>query len=151
CCRCLAGGVRLRSNRAEGGAMRSFRAALMVVAVLAGVLALAVSGVAYAARRSGAKPSVSMLATPGRVRSGSAVTVSATVSGATMCTLSSAPRVAGLPVTLSCEGGSFSHDIVLPGRSAKRNTRYKLKLKAVGPGGSDIASTTVEVEISGTV
>ena len=130
--------------------MQTFRGTPTLVGLVAVVLALAVGGVAYAARGA-AKPAVSMLATPARVGPGSRVTVSATVSGAALCTLSSAPRVAGLPVTTSCEGGTFSHEVLLPARSRKNRTRYRLKLKAAGAGGKDVAITTVEVEGSETV
>src|SRR5208282_1802365 len=131
--------------------MRSFRASLIVVGLVAGMLVLAVGSAAHAARMGAAKPAVSMLASPARVEPGRRMTVSATVSGAALCTLSSAPRVAGLPVTTGCADGTFSHEVALPARSREKGTRYRVKLKAVGAGGKNVATTTVEVEGSETV
>ena len=93
-----------------------------------------------------AKPLISNLAaTPATVFSEGATTVSASVSGANECVLSSNKAVAGLPVTFSCQSGAVEHKLTMPTDTRKRPVKYKLTLTAIGVAGKAKAKTTVTV------
>lgn len=108
------------------------------LAVLAGCLGVP----AYAS----AKPVITGLeATPSIVAPGGTVTVSATVSEATECTISANKAVAGLPVAFSCESASVSREVVMPQNSKQKAAKYKLTLSAKGTAGKTKAHATVYV------
>jgi alpha-tubulin suppressor-like RCC1 family protein len=116
-----------------------------VAALALASLCLCVSATAAAAK--GPKPVISNFkAAPAGVASGGATTVTATVSGAKECTLSSNRAVVGLPATLSCEGGSVGSHLVMPANTGKKAAKYKLQLTAIASGGGKAkAKTTVAV------
>ncbi len=117
------------------------RRGLLVLAVVA-VCLCGVQG-AYA---GGPKPVITgAMATPSSVPSAGTITVSASVSGATSCTLSSNKTVAGLPATSSCESGGYSREVVMPENLGKKPADYKLTLAATGAGGKGKAKITVAV------
>jgi alpha-tubulin suppressor-like RCC1 family protein len=98
------------------------------------------------------KPQVSAFeASPSEVESAGSVSVSATVSGATSCTLSANKAVAGLPVTFPCEGtpDDVIREVTMPSNATKKAVRYKLTLLATGAGGKTKAKLTVRVSPAG--
>ena len=102
-------------------------------AMLAAATGLLAAPAAYGA----AKPVITGLAaTPSTVASGGTITVSASVSEATGCTLSANKPVTGLPATFSCESGTVDREVVMPQNLGKKAAKYKLSLVAVGPGGN---------------
>ncbi len=124
--------------------MRTVRVVVVIVLV-AGGAALA-GGLAYAGGSKPAKPLISnLVATPATVSSGGATTVSASVSGANECALSSNKPVAGLPVTFSCQSGAVEHKLTMPTDTGKKPVKYKLTLTAIGVAGKAKAKTTVTV------
>ncbi len=105
--------------------------------------------VAVPASASGLKPVISGLsAAPAGVASGGSTTVSASVSGALSCTLSSNKTVAGLPVTAPCEGGEFDQAVVMPANLTPRTASYKLTLTASSASAKTKASVTIRVTIA---
>jgi alpha-tubulin suppressor-like RCC1 family protein len=83
---------------------------------------------------------------PANVASGGTIVVTATVSGAKECTLSANKPVAGLPATLSCEGGNVGSRLVMPANTGKKAAKYKLQLTALASGGGKAkAKATVSV------
>ncbi len=105
----------------------------LAVLAIAAVCLCGVQG-AYA---GGPKPVITgAMATPASVPSGGTITVSASVSGATSCTLTSKGPVAGLPATVSCGSGSYSQEVVMPENLGKKAVEYKLSLSATGAGGT---------------
>jgi hypothetical protein len=70
---------------------------------------------------------------------GGEVTVTATVSGATACRLSSIPLLAGLPATTRCPDGTYRRVVRLPANLANLKT-YNLQLRATGHGLSTAAT-----------
>ena len=125
------------------GALGRSEQRVLIVTTLA-VLAGCLGAPAYAS----AKPTITGLAaSPSQVASGGTVTVSATVSEATECTLSANKAVAGLPASFSCESGSVSHEVVMPQNTKKgKAARYKLTLSAKGSGGKTKAVAAVLVD-----
>jgi hypothetical protein len=99
----------------------------------------------------GSKPVISNFkAAPASVASAGSIVVSATVSGATQCTLSSNKPVAGLPATFSCEAGSVNRDVKMPASTGKKALKYKLQLIAVAStGGKAKKKATVTVSPGG--
>lgn len=77
--------------------------------------------------------------------SGGGTTATASVSGATECTLSSNKAVAGLPATFSCESGSVSRALTMPPNTGRKPLKYKLSLLALGAGGKAKAKIAVTV------
>ncbi len=103
-------------------------------------------GLAYAGGSKPARPLISNLAAAAAtVSSGGATTVSASVSGANECALSSKKAVAGLPVTFSCQSGTVEHKLTMPADTGKKPVKYKLTLTAIGVAGKAKATTTVTV------
>jgi alpha-tubulin suppressor-like RCC1 family protein len=118
---------------------------LMVVAVAA-ICACAGASPAYA---GGPKPQISNLkAEPASVAGGGTTTITAAVSGAVECTLSSGKPVEGLPATFSCEAGSVDRTLVMPPNPAKV-AKYEVTLTATGPSGSADAKAKVSVTEGG--
>lgn len=92
------------------------------------------------------RPSISHFsASPASAASGATVTVSASVSAATSCTLSSNKPVAGLPATFPCEEEGLSREVVMPENQGKTALVYKLTLAVSGPGGTRKAKTSLSV------
>ncbi|HTY97233.1 MAG TPA: hypothetical protein VMB91_09350, partial [Solirubrobacteraceae bacterium] len=121
--------------------MRDVRAGLLVVGSV--LVFLTVSASAAVA----SKPSITGLtATPNPVASGGTVTVSASVTEATECTISASKGVAGLPVSFSCESGSVSREVVMPPNGGEAAVKYTLKLTAKGVGG--VAKGKVSVTVN---
>ncbi len=119
--------------------MRGTVLGICVAVVLLGLLA---ATAAYA----GSKPVVSgQMATPSLVASGGTTTVTASVSGATSCTLSSNKAVGGLPATFSCESGNVNREVTMPQNEGKKAVKYKLTLIAAGTGGSAKVKLTIDV------
>jgi len=141
-------GVR-EEEAAKCRSRRSASARLVRVAlVVACVGAFDGAGVAPATALKPPKPVISGLAAePASVASGGTTTLSATVSGALTCTLSSTARkpVAGLPASFSCESGSLHRALVMPENKGPRAAVYTLTVTAVGAGGSTSAKVTVTV------
>jgi alpha-tubulin suppressor-like RCC1 family protein len=134
--------ARLRGVHASGASWFA-RTALVVIA--AGICAAAGASPAAA---TGTKPVISGLtATPASVPSGGATTVTASVSGATSCTLSSNKAVAGLPATFACEGGPVEQGVAMPVNMKTKAAKYKLTLTASSPSGRAAAKVTVYVAI----
>ena len=77
---------------------------------------------------------------------GGATVLSATVTRAAECTVSSAPAAAGLPMTTACTAGAtpapVSVPLTLPALAGASAQKYSLTLKVTGPGGSTSASTS---------
>ncbi len=98
---------------------------------------------------STSKPVISGLtASPGTVPNAGTVTVSATVSGATTCTLTSSKKVTSLPASSSCESGSFSQEVAMPTVTpSKKPSVFKLKLTAAGSHGKGHAIVDVTVSV----
>lgn len=133
--------MRARTSALDSTVTRPwFRAA--AAAALTGLM-LCWCGTSYAT----GKPSISTLtAAPNPVASGGTVTVSASVSEATECTISANKTVAGLPVSFSCESGSVSQEVVMPENKGEEAVKYTLKLTAKGAGG--VAKKNVSVAVS---
>jgi alpha-tubulin suppressor-like RCC1 family protein len=82
------------------------------------------------------KPGISNFsAAPGVVASEGTTVVTATVTGAKECELSSKPTAPGLPATVSCEGDSVERPLTLPANTGKKPAKYKLELLAIAAGG----------------
>jgi alpha-tubulin suppressor-like RCC1 family protein len=111
-----------------------------VLAMGCGVLALGslswVSAPAVASVPGGraAEPTITaMTAMPSSVGySGGTVVLSAQVSGAASCTISSSPDLAGLPLTVGCSADSVSQSLSLPENTKKSAANYKIRLSAAG-------------------
>ena len=58
------------------------------------------------------------------------MTVSATVTNGSSCTLSSSLPLSNLPVTAACSPGSFSETVVIPENTGRRAQKYTLTLTA---------------------
>jgi alpha-tubulin suppressor-like RCC1 family protein len=115
---------------------------LLCVALAVGSCLWASTGTAAA---KGSKPVISNFkAAPASVPSEGTVIVSATVSGATQCTLSSNKPVSGLPAILPCEG--VNTGVLMPANTGKKAAKYKLQLTAeASTGGKAKAKATVSV------
>lgn len=118
--------------------LRFGRGSSVLVVALAGAC---ICGVVPPAAAAEGKPVISgFMAAPAGVAVGAMTTISASVTGATECTLSAkgpktASPIAGLPVTFSCASGSVSRELVMPSAPVKKLTTYKLTLKATAAGG----------------
>jgi hypothetical protein len=140
---------------ASGGARETLhhtprKPLVIVVALVAVAAALAASP----ASAKGPKPLISnFAASPATVPAGGTTTVTASVSGATQCTLDSNKAVEGLPITFPCESGTVERKVTMPINSgAQRAAKYKLYLKATNAEGrSRKAKMTVLVESAFTV
>lgn len=114
------------------------------------VMALVVGGSTLfggPAQAKGPKPVISgLVAMPAAVSSDGATTVTASVSGATECELSSNKAVTGLPAKFSCEAGTVERDLVMPVDTRTKPAAYKLALTATGAGGKAKAKVVVTVE-----
>ena len=117
------------------------------LSVLAAFLLVCLCAGGQSAYAGGPKPVISELAaSPATVFSGGTTTVSASVSGATSCTLSASKAVSGLPATFACEGGSVSREVTMPTNTGTKSAKYKLTLAATGAtGGPSKAKITVTV------
>jgi alpha-tubulin suppressor-like RCC1 family protein len=105
--------------------------AVRVVAIV-GLVAGAVGLTSATAFASGPKPVISnFVATPATSFGGS-LTVTASVSGAVQCVLSSGSRVSGLPVSFSCASGTVEREINIPPNATLKPTKYSLTLTAKG-------------------
>jgi hypothetical protein len=135
-----------RAAAALGGVVEA-RATLLAVALVAmAVCACASAGAAEGAHAAGVKPAISNLAAaPATVTSGGTTSVTASVTGASECTLSSRKPVAGLPATLDCEAGTVGWTLVMPANPHKRAVNYKLTITARGRGRKAKGKTTVVV------
>ncbi len=117
--------------------------ALGALAVVASTL-IGALGVATAAGAATTNPKIAHLAaSPATVtmKNGS-VTISATVTNASTCTLSSPTVIAGLPASSSC--GAISTTVVLPASSSAKT--YAITLKAQGS--SATKSKTIDVKVA---
>ncbi|HUA11482.1 MAG TPA: hypothetical protein VMA83_05715 [Solirubrobacteraceae bacterium] len=134
-----------RTIAREGrGLARLYARGGLVVCACVALLA----SVAPAANAAGSKPKITDLAaSPATVPSGGATTITATVTNATSCTLSSTASrpVSGLPVTFPCESGSIDRELTMPANTGKKAVAYKLKLVATGGDGSTSSKLTVKV------
>ena len=112
------------------------------------LVSLGIPGIAGAAANSStsAKPTVSgFTASPTSLASaGGSVTLSATVTGATSCELSSTKAAPGLPETVSCPSGQVSVPLTLPANTTTKAISYKLTLSATATKTAK-ADTTVTV------
>ena len=111
------------------------------------VIALVFVGAAlYAgsADAKGPKPVISGLAVSAP-SPGGGTTVTASVSGATECTLSTNKEVNGLPVSFSCASGTVERLVTLPPGATLKPTTYALTLVARAPSPFSKATTKVTV------
>lgn len=109
------------------------RLGLVIAAAAIGSLLSVGAGTAAA---GGPKPVISNFsAAPAVVASEGTTVVTATVTGAKECELSSKPAVAGLPATVSCEAGSVERPLTMPVNATKKPAKYKLELSAIAAGG----------------
>ena len=121
--------------------MRGVRLGLLVLGSTLVLLAMSASAAVAS------KPSITGLtAAPNPVASGGTVTVSASVTAATECTISANKTVAGLPVSFSCESGSVSQEVAMPENSGTKAVKYSLKLTAKGAGG--VAKQNAKVTVN---
>ena len=78
---------------------------------------------------------------------GGSVMLSADVTGASLCTFSTtAKSVSGLPITVTCSGGSASAIIAVAGNSTPKPGRVSIRLTALGSEAESSATTSVTVE-----
>lgn len=109
-------------------------------------LCLAAWPVGAAAEPASPQISAFVAAAPAVVHPGATTTVTASVTAAATCTLSSKPKVAGLPVSFACEEGTVSRLLTMPIPTGKKAIRYKLTLTAIGTGHKAKATTIVVVK-----
>ncbi len=119
--------------------------ALAVVMVVADGGAAAANGPCRPVNKCPPPVISSLGATPTIVTSGGTVTVSASVSEADSCTVSSSKPVAGLPVTLSCESGTVNREVVMPANTGKKVVEYRFTVLVRGPGGARRARIAASV------
>ncbi len=100
------------------------------VGIVAASLTLAVP-VSAAAK---VKPTVSSFTAspPTLYNNGGTVTLSAVVTNATSCTLSSKKPVPGMPATVACSGGTVTYSVTLPPNAGKKPVKYKFHLAVAG-------------------
>ena len=123
------------------------KARIVVAAALLGVLASAVpAGAAPTAK--GPKPTVTdFTATPTTLYdNGGMVTLSAVVSNATNCILSSKPAVKGLPAKIACSNGVVTEGLVLPVNTGKKPVVHTFVLQVTGTKKVKAKPVTVTVE-----
>lgn len=115
--------------------------------------ALTVVGLGLVVTSSGAearagRPVISGLAaSPAPVPwQGGAVTLSASVNGASQCTFSSpSPSIAGLPNTVACDSGTVSLIVTVAANTSSTGKSLPVALVAVGTPGNAIARTRIEL------
>jgi len=76
---------------------------------------------------------------------GGQTTLSATVTGAATCAVSSAPAVTGLPAAVDCSGGTYSQPVTLPANTGAQPVAYVLTMTATATGGATVSATTTVV------
>ncbi len=134
-----------KEHRRRSGAWRRVRAlgAVSGVACLA-IMALPSTGSAGAA---GAKPTIADFVTsPKSLKTSSgAVSFSATLAHAKSCVLSATSTVPGLPLTSPCASKSFHEAIVLEENTGTVPLKITFTLRATGPGGNAVETTTVKI------
>jgi alpha-tubulin suppressor-like RCC1 family protein len=128
----------------SGGSGRRIATVLPGLAVMAGLL---VTTAGTASAKGTSKPKVtSFTASPSSVTTADgAVTLSATVTNASGCTLTSSLPISDLPYTTSCSGGPVTRSIVVPLNSGKKAIKYKFTLTATGTGGTKSKKLKVSV------
>jgi alpha-tubulin suppressor-like RCC1 family protein len=131
-----------------GSRLARYAMAVLAAATFGAIWLTLVTSDAEAKATKPPKPVISELTvSPSTVPSAGTTTVTATVSGAELCTLASNKPVTALPVTSSCSGGSFSQAVNMPNEhSEKKAKNFKLKLTAAGKGGK--VNALVEVTVS---
>ena len=133
-----------------GLGLRSSGFARRFVVVLAGLAAIAGLLVTTAGTASArvVKPTITHLAAspPSVTNNNGTVTVSATVTNGSSCTLSSSLPLSNLPVTAACSSSSFSETVVIPENTGRRAQKYTLALTATGPGGTKSKKVKVTVD-----
>ena len=77
------------------------------------------------------------------------MTLDASVSGASSCTLMVKPAVSGLPLVSNCTGGTVSFSVNLPPNGNKRSTKYRFVLVATGS--RSVKSSPVIVDVEGAI
>ena len=126
--------------------LRSWSVAMRLVgAVLVAVLLVFV--MANPALAKTKKPGISSLKVSPKqvVTTNGTVNVSAKVSGASTCTLSSTSFVAGLPSTTMCNSGEFDESVVLQQNEGAAPLPYVFSLSATGLGGTKAKTFKVKV------
>jgi len=111
------------------------------------VIALVLGGAALSAGSADAKlakPVISNLAASAPSPAGE-TNVTASVSGATECTLSTNRQVSGLPVSFPCTSGTVEREVTLPPGATLKPTSYVLTLIARAPSPFSKATTKVTV------
>jgi alpha-tubulin suppressor-like RCC1 family protein len=113
------------------------------------VSAMVAVGACLSAGAAGAQPSTPVIsnfkATPASVGSAGFTVVTATVSSAEKCTLSSTKAVVGLPATVSCAGGNVERGVRMPANNGRKALRYTLKLTAIGSRAKRKANAVITV------
>ncbi len=132
--------MQVRARRKDGMGPRLTRAVTTSAALTA--LLVCLCAPAYA---SGKTAIGSFGATPLTVASGGTVTLTASVSEATECSLSANQPVSGLPVSFACGTEKFAREVVMPQNMGSKAAKYKLTLAATGPGGVAKAKASVAV------
>jgi hypothetical protein len=94
----------------------------------------ALSGTNQVARAKAAKPSIgSFTAMPTSLPfGGGTVAVSASVSNASICTLSANPTIATLPLTTSCAAGTFATTVTVAANTKTKTAKFTLHFSAKG-------------------
>ena len=118
--------------------------------IVAPVLMAAGSMVTLASPTSAVTPApaiTDLVATPATVAfGGGTTTISATVTNATSCVLSSSVALAGLPQTLNCSGGAVSVPVTLPANALAKAVSYTFSLSATG---SKSVKATTKASVAG--
>ena len=118
---------------------RRVRSSLLRLIATSAVFALAICGVTMggstaSAGASSTKPNISsFVAAPDSLTpAGGSVLLSATVTNATSCTLSSTPAINGLPVTASCASGTVNENVAVSANPTCKADKYMFTLAAIG-------------------
>ena len=117
----------------------SLRISLLRLIATSAVFTLGICGVTMgcssgSAGASSPRPEISsFVATPDSLTAaGGSVLLSATITNADSCTLSSTPVINGLPVTASCASGTVNENVAVPGDPTGRPDGYTFRLAATG-------------------
>jgi len=104
------------------------------VGVVAAALSIGTTGVSAAMGANPDKPTVfSFAATPSSLgSSGGAVSLSANVTNAISCTLTSNKPAVGLPATLPCSSGTINENVTVSANTKVNAITYKFKLAVTG-------------------
>jgi len=127
------------------------RTGSLIACVALAAVAVAVEGGATATakgckpKNGCQRPEVTSLGATSTVATEGTITVTASVTAATSCTLSSNKPVAGLPLTFSCESGTVAQEVVMPANTGTKAVEYRFTLLVSGPGG------TRKVRVGGSV